>query len=100
MATNSHQLYTFLTACSGNWRNTIYIHNQERNHADRLLAFDRDGAPVFMNADELQQVSGGQIDPSECCGQLTETGFKDLFAQHLLWQTSSPQDQPIDHRRQ
>ncbi len=97
MAANSQHLYAFLTACSGNWRNTIYIYNQQPDHPDHLLAFDRDGFPVIMATDRLQQASGDQIDPAECCGQITVDSFKNLFAQYLLWQTSSPQDQPMEH---
>lgn len=92
MATDSHHLYQFLTACSGNWRNTIYIHAHQQGVPDRLLAFDRDGSPVVMGADELRRISRGQIDPSECCGQITEAGFKDLFAQYLLWHLPSAYD--------
>lgn len=96
MTTDSQQLYCFLTAASGNWRNTIYIRSQQENYPDQLLAFNRDGAPVIMAADKLQQISGDEIDPSECCGQLTENSFRSLFAQYLLWQTSSPQDQSLE----
>lgn len=92
MITDSQQLYRFLTAASGSWRNTIYIHSQQENYPEQLLAFNRDGTPIIMAADKLQQISGDEIDPSECCGQLTEASFKNLFAQYLLWQTSSPLD--------
>ena len=60
MASSTKQLYLFLTACSGNWRNTVHISCQ-----------------------------GVQIDPAECCGQLTEAGFEALYGKYLLWQCPS-----------
>nr|WP_325305090.1 hypothetical protein [uncultured Oscillibacter sp.] len=36
-----------------------------------------------------------QIDPAECCGQLTEAGFKTLYAQYLLWRCSSAKGHPL-----
>lgn len=97
MTANIQQLYKFLTAASGSWRNTIYIHNQQENRPDYLLAFDRDGFPVIMAEDKLREAFGGQIDPAECVGQITENSFRCLFAQYLLWRASSPQEQPLDH---
>lgn len=100
MTKNIQQLYKFLTAALGSWRNTIYIHSQRVDRPGHLLAFGRDGLPVIMAADELREASGDQIDPAECCGQITEDSFRCLFAQYLLWQTSSPQDKPLDHLSQ
>ena len=96
MNTASKQLYTFLSACSGNWRNTIHITSQQQDCLGHLLAFDRDGLPVLMSVTQLQQLSGEQLDPAECCGQLTEASFKNLFAQYLLWQASSQQEESLE----
>ena len=97
MSIDSQLLYTFLSACSGNWRNTIHITSQRQDCAGYLLAFDRDGLPVFMAVDQLQQISGEQFDPAECCGQLTQDVFKTLFARYLLWQTPSQQEASIEN---
>lgn len=97
MSIDNQQLYAFLTACSGSWRNTIHIINPKPDHAGHLLAFDRDGLPVSMAVDQLQQLSGELIDPAECCGQLTQEGFKDLFAQYLLWRIPSQQEESVEN---
>ena len=95
MSIDSQLLYTFLSACSGNWRNTIHITSQRQDCAGYLLAFDRDGLPVFMAVDQLQQISGEQLDPAECCGQIALDTFKTLFAQYLLWHTASDNEESI-----
>lgn len=91
-----NHMYLFLSACSGNWRNAIYIiANSHQNDPGYLLAVDRDGHPVVMSAEQFQQLSGEQIDPAECCGQLAEEGFKVLYAQYLLWHISSDEEDPL-----
>ncbi len=86
------QFYAFLVACRGSWRNSLYIESQQAKHPGHLLAFDRDGLPVLMAVDQFQQSSREQIDPAECIGRLTETDFKCLFAQYLLWKAPSQQE--------
>ena len=73
MALSTKQLYLFLVACSGNWRNSIYIKCQgEKDAPGYLLAADRDGQPVILPVQRFYELTGEQIDPAECCGQLTE----------------------------
>lgn len=79
------QFYRFLVACGGSWRNTIRISGNEDAPA-YLMAADRDGKPVIMAVEQFQQLSGEQIDPTECRGQLTQSAFQDIYAQYLLWQ--------------
>ena len=83
--TSTRKLYAFLSACGGNWRNTIHITSQER-HNGWLLVADCDGKPIVMNVDEFQNQIEEQIDTNECRGALTESAFGDVFAQYLLWQ--------------
>ena len=78
------KIYSFLTACRGNWRNSIYITAKGAPHG-YLMAADRDGKPVIVDEDALRQLSGEPVDPAECRGQLTESDFRDVFAQYLLW---------------
>lgn len=85
-SSTTKQLYLFLTSCSGNWRNSIYIKCQsEKDDPGYLLAADRDGQPVILSVQQFYQLTGIWIDPTECCGQLTEAGFEALYAQYLLW---------------
>ncbi len=90
MASSTKQLYLFLTACSGNWRNTVHISGQgETDNPGYLLAADQDGQPVILSVHQFYELTGVQIDPAECCGQLTEAGFEALYGKYLLWQCPS-----------
>ena len=96
MNSSTKQLYLFLVACSGNWRNSIYIKCQEEKDAPGyLLAADRDGQPVILAVQQFYRLTGTWIDPAECCGQLTEAGFESLYAQYLLWRMPSAEENPL-----
>ena len=96
MTTTSRQLYLFLAACSGNWRNSIFITSQSgKDNPGYLLVFDRDGLSVTMSAQQFYQLTGVWIDPAECCGQLTEAGFESLYAQYLLWRCPTAEGRPL-----
>lgn len=96
MTTTSRQLYLFLAACSGNWRNSIYIKCQEeKDSPGYLLAANRDGQPVILGVQQFYQLTGVWIDPAECCGQLTEAGFESLYAQYLLWRCPTAEEHPL-----
>ena len=96
MTSSTKQLYLFLTACSGNWRNSIYIKCQsDKDDPGYLLAADRDGQPVILPVQRFYELTGEQIDPAECCGQLTEAGFESLYAQYLLWRLPTAEEHPL-----
>ena len=96
MLSSTKQLYLFLTACSGNWRNSIYVKCQGENDTPGyLLAADRDGQPVILGIHQFYQLTGVWIDPAECCGQLTEASFEALYAQYLLWRCPSAEGHPM-----
>ena len=92
MNITSKQLYGFLSACSGNWRNCVYI---SADGPGCLLSTGQDGQPIIMAADQFQQLTSERIDPAECCGQLTVDGFKTLFAKYLIWHMPSAEDDPL-----
>ena len=95
-SSTTKQLYLFLTACSGNWRNSIYIKCQsDKDDLGYLLAADRDGQPVILGVRQFFQLTGVWIDPAECCGQLTEAGFESLYAQYLLWRLPAAEEHPL-----
>ena len=96
MNSSTKQLYLFLVACSGNWRNSIYIKCQkEKDNSGYLLAADRDGQPVVLSVQQFYQLTEVWIDPAECCGQLTEACFEALYAQYLLWQCPLADGYPL-----
>lgn len=86
MITDTQRLYRFLSACCGSWRNSVYISTGGPGY---LLSADRDGQPIVMAVEQFQKLTGACVGPAECCGHLTEEGFNSLFAQYLLWHTSS-----------
>lgn len=95
-SSTTKQLSLFLTACSGNWRNSIYIKCQsDKDDLGYLLAADRDGQPVILPVQRFYELTGVQIDPAECCGQLTEAGFEALYAQYLLWRLPGTEKYPL-----
>lgn len=95
MNTVSKQLYVFLSGCAGNWRNSVFI--VAKDHPGYLLSADRDGMPVVMSVGQFQQLTGEQIDPTECCGQLTEASFSALYAQYLLWRLPGAEEDPLHY---
>ena len=92
MNITSKQLYIFLSACAGNWRNCVYISAGSLGY---LLSADRDGRPIVMTVEQFQRLTDEQVDPAECCEQLSAEGFKTLYAQYLLWNIPSAGDDPL-----
>lgn len=88
----TRQLYRFLAACRGSWRNSVYISTDGPGY---LLSANRDGQPIAMPVEQFQQLAGEIIDPAECCGQLTGEGFKALYAQYLIWRMPSAEVDPL-----
>ena len=96
MTTTTRQLYLFMTAYSGNWKNSLYITCQDRtDNPGYLLASDRDGQPVIIYVQQFYQLTEVWIDPAECCGRLTEAGFESLYAQYLIWNCPSMEGRPL-----
>lgn len=91
MQSGYHLLYLFLSACQGNWRNSVHVSADGPGY---LLSADRDGQPVVMSVEQFQQLTGESIDPAECCGQLREDAFKVRYAQYLLWNMPSSEVNP------
>ena len=92
---SAQKLYHFLSACGGNWRNTIYISGKAW-HTGWLMAADRDGAPVILSAADFQEQVQEQIIPSECRGYLTESAFADIFARYIPWKLPDADSRPSE----
>lgn len=95
MVTETQQLYLFLSACSGNWRSSIYISCREKDNPGYLLSADRDGKPIIMPVARFQHLTGERIDPTECCGLLTTEALRSLYAQYLLWRCPTAQSDSL-----
>ena len=91
MTKQMQELYRFLFACGGNWRNTICISCTSCLHQDGvacegyLMAADIEGRPLFMEAGRLRRLSGESIDPTECRGHLDRQAFEDIYGRYLVW---------------
>ena len=86
MPVTTRQIYLFLSACGGNWRNTIYISCPScRKGPGFLMAIDRDGKPVIVSIKQFQGAIEEMIDPTECRGHLDRSAFSDIYSRYLLW---------------
>ncbi|MCI8472561.1 MAG: hypothetical protein HFE65_05600 [Clostridiales bacterium] len=92
---NENQLYRFLNACEGNWRNTILITCKNCPYKEQLcpgyfLTTDRNGCPVLYPVDKLQKCSKELIDVEDCIGSISRQAFEALYSRWLIWRVSSP----------
>ena len=92
---SARRLYRFLSACGGNWRNTIHIVAQG-GHTGWLMAADRDGKPVIMAVEVFRELAQEQVNPSECRGHLTDAAFGDIFDRYILWQLPNADSRPAE----
>lgn len=87
------ELYCFLQAAAGNWRNAIYIEcrNCTCSHTGPcsgvLMVSDADGAPILLTADWFREQTGEQIDKNECAAVLSRAAFESAYSLWLKWQT-------------
>ena len=84
------QLYAFLQASRGNWRNAIWIEckfclykNQQCD--EYLLAADRNGAPLVLSVEQVRRLTGDTPVKDECIAVLSEQAFEELYSSWLLW---------------
>ena len=83
MNTITQQLYLYLTACRGNWRNSAYI--EEPFGIDCLMAMNRDGVPVLVDVKTFIKATHEDVDKGECRCDMIEEEFRELYAAYLLW---------------
>lgn len=89
----TRRLCAFLSACGGNWRNTIFIRCP--GVPGYLMAMDRDGQPVILAVERFCEAAGVQVDPGECRGHLDQAAFQDIYAQYLLWRLPAAGGNPL-----
>lgn len=85
-------LYSFLQAIHGNWRNAIFICCQSCPQNlmcnGYLLAADADGKVLLFSVDTLHELTGEIVDPLECSAILSRGAFEAACAQFLEWHTT------------
>ena len=86
------QLYAFLQASRGNWRNAIWIECKsclyENQQCDEyLLTADRNDTPLVFSVAQFRQLTGDMPVKDECIAVLSEHAFEVLYSSWLLWNT-------------
>jgi len=90
------ELYPFLQATSGNWRNAAYIQCKScpygRSHlcAGFLLTVGADATPIIFPAELFHQQTGEYPDPTECTAILSRSAFENIYGLWLKWQINDP----------
>lgn len=91
-------LYAFLHATRGNWRNAVFVechscpYGKTEFCAGFLLAPDADGQPIILAADTVREASGQEIDKAECLAVMNRENFESLFSLWLTWWMDSTKD--------
>ena len=95
---NEHtcELYPFLKAAGGNWRNALFVRCGKLPCADMadcsgfLFCADADGRPLLVPEHRFRQLSGEQIDPAERAAQLDWRAFASSYHLWLVWTIENP----------
>lgn len=96
-------VYSFLKAVRGYWRNAVFIkcehticpYSQSPPCDGFLMAVDADGSPVLMPVKALQQLSGESIEPEECQTVIGIRTFENVYGLYIEWHTVSSTDCPL-----
>lgn len=109
MKTESQNLYRFLSACEGNWRNAVFIECTACPYSAHicpgyLLTADVTGHPLLFSTEKFKELTGELISKDECVGILSRYAFEKLYSRLLLWKTETQQQcsilQLIQHSNQ
>ena len=90
------ELYSFLQATAGNWRNAAYVACKSCPYGCNplctgfLFTAGADGAPIILPAELFYQQTGEHPDRAECATILTRTAFESIYGQWLKWQINDP----------
>lgn len=96
MNENTQKIYPFLKAVRGNWRNALFIRCQKavcpcrQGGSGFLFCADGDGRPLLLPAEQFSQLTGEQIDPSECAALLDCTAFESAYSLWFEWNAEDP----------
>lgn len=92
------KFYSFLRAVSGNWRNAIFIpcncnscsHGQEKPCSGFLLAVDECGQVILLSVESVHQLTGEEVDLTECSAVLPRLSFESAFSKYIEWHAPNP----------
>lgn len=91
------QLYLFLQAVKGNWRNSIFIECNKCPYGNLLcngflLAMDSEGKPLLISADEFRRNTTEEVQKNECLSVLRSSDFNALYSLWICWQVESSKE--------
>ena len=95
MNQNFYNLYAFLKATCGNWRNAVFLqcpscpYRQPVSCKGFLMAIQADGNPILVPCDAIRQLSGEDIEPNDCILVLDRQVFEAVYSLYLKWNTVS-----------
>lgn len=96
MKNQFYELYPFLQATAGSWRNAAYIECQSCPYGRNplcsgfLITAGAEGTPIILSAERFYQQTGEYPDKTECVAILSRTAFESIYAHWLKWQINDP----------
>ena len=94
----SCNFYSFLRAVRGNWRNAIFIncgceicaYGKKPICTGFLMTVDEQGQLLLLLAETVQQLTGENVEPTECCSVLSRRAFDAAFSKYIEWHAADP----------
>ena len=92
---NILQIYSFLRAVRGNWRNAIFVscgcdtcvYGREKPCPGFLLTVDECGQVMLLPAETIHELTGEEVEPAECSAVLSHRSFDAAFSKYIEWHT-------------
>lgn len=96
-------LYVFLRAVNGNWRNALFIQCNcaicpravSQFCQGYLLAADAEGKPLLVSVDAMRRLTGENLESVECREILDKQAFESAYGQYIEWHTDSAEECPL-----
>lgn len=88
-------IYPFLEAVRGNWRNAVFLdctscpYGRTEECKGHLVTADAEGKLIVMPVFLFQRWTGQQVEKEECMGILEQEAFVRAFPLYLEWHTVS-----------
>ena len=98
------QLYTFLKAAKGNWRNAIFVscsspacpYTKPSGREGFFLSADDLGQPLLVSVEVYRKCSGEPMCTDECCSAIPCQAFLSMYSEYLTWHLPASDSCPLD----
>ena len=89
----SCKFYSFLRAVRGNWRNASFVscgcdacmYGRETPCSGFLLTVDECGQVMLLPAETVHELTGEEVEPTECSDVLSHRSFDAAFSKYIEW---------------